>query len=241
MASGAKSAALKNALKQVFSSGTDQSKVMWPEMEAGADQWYDPRNTALRKSSAAGYMREAEQQFPRTPNYGLTFDNPLGADGKPFDRAFSAGNGQIGRVNVPNPNSLEGYFSKPQYLASVLSHEVAHNVDSMKNSPVAVPHSKETFRPLEEQAYKSVNIQPQYNPGNDVGKGGVNEYPDAYKKIGDYIQHYFVGANPQNLTKSPVRTDPKNLTKALAAQKANFSAGRSAGNMDLRNSTASLS
>lgn len=237
MASKAKKTALRDALKRVLSSGTDQSKVTWPAMEPGSDQWYDPANTALRKSSAAGYQRDAEAQFPRSPNYGMTFDNPTGSG---HDRAFSAGNGRQGRINVPNPDDMGGYFSKPQYLASIISHEVAHNVDSMKNSPIKIPHSVETFRPLESQAYRSVNMLPQYNPGTDVGLNGVNEYPDAYKSLGDYLPHYFVGANPQNLTKSPVRTDPKKLVKALAAQRANFNAGESARNLDMRNSHASL-
>lgn len=238
MASKAKKSALSNALKRVLSQGTNQDKVVWPEMAPGSDEWYDPKNTALRKSSAAGYQRDAESQFPRTPNYQTTFDNPLGPDGKPFDRAYSSSeNGGV--VNIPNPNNLEGYFSKPQYLASVIAHEVAHNVDRVQNAPL-IAHSKATFRPLEAQSYKSVNLQPQYNPGNDIGAGGINEYPDAYKSLGDYLQHYFVGTNPQNLTKAVKRTDPSQLVRALAAQKANFSAGESARGRDLRNMHVSL-
>ncbi len=225
-----KKAALKNAYKNILSKAgpDDGAKVTWPEMAEGAPQWYGNEGASLRHSTAAGLMREAESKLKHTPNYKLQF-NVKDPTGNPSPVAFSS---SAGLVNLPTGDNYkdigEGYFSKPQYLASVIAHEVAHNSDRLRNSPT-VPHNIETFRPLEKAASKAAGLEPQYNPGTDVGIGGANEYADRYKSLGQYDPHYYIGQNPQDLTRSPKLTKKEALGLALAAQRANFASGQARG------------
>lgn len=215
---------LKDAYAKILrSSGENQSAVERPEMEDGIPQWYGPTGSSLRASTAAGYMREAESQFPATPKYGLRFNMIDNKTGKPAERAFSS---SAGLINLPDiDNEGGGYFSKPQYLENVIDHEVAHNVDYTKNRP-KVPHSKETFRPLEQAAMRASQLGPEYNPGDAVGIDQINEYPDRYKKLSDYVMKYYVGQRPDDLTRSVQAVEPKYTAKAVARQRKNFSSAQ---------------
>lgn len=195
---------LDEAYKRVLRSpASDQTKVTWPEMPMGTDLWYDDDQEGLRRATAAGLMHNAEDAVPNgVKNYQLKFDMPDPSRGEPVaTRAFSS---SAGLVNMPS--TLAGYMSKPQYLATVLAHEVAHNNDWRKNHP-ALAHSIETFRPLEKMTNAAAMIEPQYDPGTDVT--GKNEYADRYASLGPWKDQYFLSANQMDPTRQifPVSTD----------------------------------
>lgn len=201
---------LDKAYKKVLSSGTDQSKVTWPGMEPGAPLWYDEDQQNLRSATAAGMMHQAEDAVPNgVKNYNLEVGPGDKYPGPMAGRAFSSSEGK-----VFVPGELEGYFSKPQYLATVLAHEVAHNNDWRRNHPT-IGHSIETFRPLEKQTNASAQIEPQYDPGTDVGLGGANEYADRYASLGPYNPQYFLSANQMDPTKQIFPVDAKALAKEI--------------------------
>lgn len=184
-------------------------------MDQGPTQWYGPENQALRQASAAGYLHEAQSKLPFYPNFDLRVNDPSQEKGD-NPRAFSNSSGFI---NIPDiGNQGGGYFSKPQYLAEVVAHEAAHNSD-WRNKP-KVPHSIETFRPLEAAASKAAGIEPQYNPGTDTGVGGINEYADSYKDLKTWVPHFYLSANQMNPSKQVYPVSLKNLAKALANKKA---------------------
>lgn len=205
-----KKAILKEAYAKLLRSpASDQSKVTWPDMKEGAPLWYDPEQSNLRKATASGYMHEAENAVPNgVKNYQLKFDVKDPA-GKLSDRAFSSSEGF---VNMPT--AIEGYMSKPQYLATILAHEVAHNNDFKRNRP-DIAHSIETFRPLEKASNRAAYIEPEYDPGTDVGLGGVNEYADRYKSLGDFPEHYYLSANQMDPTKQVFPVSAKGLAKEI--------------------------
>lgn len=205
---------LDAAYKRVLRSpSSDQSKVTWPDMPSGADPWYDPKLEHLRRASASGYMREAEQSLGDTPNFKLLFDQLDSKTGKVGERAWSS---SAGEVNMPT--DLGGYMSKPQYLATVLAHEVAHNKDWVKNRP-AIGHNKETFRPYERDAARAAQIEPQYDPGDDVT--GVNEYPDRYMPIGKWNDRYYMSNRVDDPTRSIFPVTTKDLERALVQRRKN--------------------
>lgn len=215
---------LKDAYKWILARGTGEDKTEWPAMEEGVPQWYGPKGSGLRLSTAAGYMREAEGQLPRTPNYKLKRNSPQPDFGPGGPRAFSS---SAGFIEIPDEKDEGGgYYSKPQYLEQVIDHEVAHNADMVdpRNLPKkGQGHSIDRFRPLEKAAYRASELEPQYNPGTDIGSGGLNEYPDKYAKLADYVMKYYVGTNPQDLTRSVKPVSPKHVALELSRQKRNFS------------------
>lgn len=234
----AKNAALAAAYKRVLATGSGSDKVEWPEMEAGVDSWYSPDAGAGRRATAEALMRDAEAQIPGgAPDYRLVFDHPdQESFGPGGPRAFSS---SAGLVNMPS--DIEGYMSKPQYLASVLAHEVAHNADWVKNKP-KVGHNKETFRPLEKAASRAAMIEPEYFPGDDVGIGGVNEYPDIMKSLGPYKQKYFVSNDVQDQTRGLQQVDPMEFLSNIIRKRKDFasSVGKTHRGVSNRETRASL-
>lgn len=207
-----KKAVLDKAYRKILNSPSDdQSKVTWPDMKPGTAMWYDPEQENLRRASAAGYMHEAEDSVPNgVRNYQLKFDQPSPWDKDPGGaRAFSSSEGF---VNMPS--QIEGYMSKPQYLATVLAHEVAHNTDWKRNRP-DVAHSIGTFRPLEKAASQAAGIEPQYDPGTDTRVGGMNEYADRYASTGSFPEHYYMSANQMDPAKQVFPVSTKKLAKEI--------------------------
>lgn len=178
----------------------------WADLTPHTDQdlWNEARD--IRRATTAGLMREAERNTPGAPlDYKLVFDHPRQNDFGGGPRAFSSSEGL---VNMPD--DPRGYMSNPQYLAAILAHEVAHNADWRRNKP-KVGHNKETFRPLERAASRSAALEPFYNEGDDVGLGGVNEYPDEYRGLGKYTPQYFMSANEMDPTQQVFPVDAKRL------------------------------
>lgn len=202
------SAAYKKVLADPAASA--EKKTIWPEMKEGVDLWYDKDQENLRRATAAGLMRAAEREIDAPLDYELTFDDPRQEMFGGGARAFSAGGERL--VNVPS--ALEGYMSKPQYLSSVLSHEVAHNKDYEKNHPTQ-GHSIETFRPLEKAAYRASMLEPSYLPGDDIGPGGMNEYPDEYKSLGPWKDQYFLSGDQMNATRNVFPVNAKDLAREI--------------------------
>lgn len=220
-----------------------EKKIVFPEMEPGIDEWYRPENDRMRKATAAGMMRASEAMFDDPSGYKLVFDHPAQDSFGGGSRAFSSSEGL---VNMPS--DIMGYMSKPQYLHSVLAHEVAHNQDQRENMDWLRKnrdqgHSIEKFRPKEKQSYLSAMLEPRYDPGTDVAPGGRNEYPDEYLSLGAYTPKYFRSLDVQDPTRGLKPVDPKKLAVELALQQRNFSSasGKTHRRRDSGPSRASLS
>ena len=217
---------LDAAYKRILRANNSDSKVIWPELEEGPEQWYNPATASMRRATASGLMREAEKMVPGgAPNYKLKFDQP--DYGKPmledgtYPKADFAYSSSAGLVNMPS--DIEGYMSKPQYLSAVLAHEVAHNKDWVQNKP-AIGHNKETYRPLEKAASRAAMLEPRYNPGDDVGPGGMNEYADEYKSLGPFKPKYWISSDVQDQTRGIRPIDVASLLSEVVAQRKNFQA-----------------
>lgn len=196
-----------------------------PRYEPAPPIWYGPEGQSIRRSTAGGLMREVERMFPRSPNYKLKINDPSQYMWGEEPRAFSS---SAGIVNIPDIGDKgEGFFREPRYLHQVLAHEVAHNVDWMEN-PEEVKksaHSKEFFRPKEKHASKSALLEPIYDPGDDVGLGGAQEYPARYESLGPYKQKYFIGLNPQDLSIATKQVPAELLARKLLEQRKGFASG----------------